>query len=98
MLKGTEKSITTFSDNGYYSKTDIGNTQWQYDNIEVVAETKDYFVFIFSPSHAQVYDKEHLNGGNIEEFRKGEMSYAYVSQDYAYANTCKSFSRNSLDV
>lgn len=34
----------------------------------MIAETKDYFVFIFSPSHAQVYDKSNLPGGTAEEF------------------------------
>lgn len=70
MLKGTEKSITTFSENGYCTKTDIGNTEWQYDKIGIIVETKDYIVFVFSPSHAQTYDKNHLNGGTIDDFRK----------------------------
>lgn len=70
MLKGTEKSKATFRDNGYYSETEMGNTEWSYDKIGVFAETKDYFVFVFSPSHAQVYDKKHLTGGTVEEFRK----------------------------
>lgn len=69
MLKGTEKSKATFRDIGYYSETEMGNTEWSYDKIGALAETKDYFVFIFSPSHAQVYDKKHLTGGTAEEFR-----------------------------
>ena len=28
------------------------------------------FVFIFSISHAQVYDKSGLTGGTVEEFRE----------------------------
>ncbi len=70
MLKGTEKSKATFRDNSYYSETEMGNTEWQYDKIGMIAETKDYFVFIFSPNHAQVYDKNNLIGGTAEEFRK----------------------------
>ncbi len=68
MLKGTEKSKATFRDEGYYSETEMGNTEWQYDKIITIAETKDYFVFVFSPSHAQVYDKSNLTGGTVEEF------------------------------
>ena len=34
-----------------------------------MAETKDYFVFLFSKNHAQVYDKRTLTGGTAEEFR-----------------------------
>ena len=70
MLKGLEKAKATFRDDGYYSETEMGNTEWQYAKIELVAETKDYFVFVFSPSHAQVYDKNHLTGGTVEEFRQ----------------------------
>ncbi len=69
MLKGTEKATATFHDDGYYSETEMGNTEWQYDKIEIFAETKDYFVFVFSPSHAQLYDKNNLTGGTIDEFR-----------------------------
>jgi len=31
---------------------------------------RDYFVFIFSQSHAQVYNKKSIEGGTIEEFRE----------------------------
>lgn len=68
MLKGTEKSKATFRDDGHYSETEMGNTEWQYEKIGMLAETKDYFVFVFSPSHAQVYDKSNLTGGTVEEF------------------------------
>ena len=70
MLKGLERAQATFRDEGYYSETEMGNTEWQYDKIGMLAETKDYFVFVFSPSHAQVYDKNNLTGGTIEEFRQ----------------------------
>lgn len=70
MLKGTELIRATFRDDGYYSETEIGNTEWQYDKIAVLAESRDYFVFVFSPNHAQVYDKNHLTGGSAEEFRR----------------------------
>ena len=36
----------------------------------MLAEADDYFVFIFSQSHAQVYDKKSISGGTIEEFRE----------------------------
>jgi len=69
MLKGTDKSKVTFSETSYYSETEMGNTEWKYDNIGILAETKDYFVFIFSPSHAQLYDKQSMSGGTVEEFK-----------------------------
>ena len=69
MLKGTEKATATFCEDCYFSETEMGNTEWQYDKIEIIAETKDYFVFVFSPSHAQLYDKNNLTGGTVDEFR-----------------------------
>ena len=69
MLKGADRAKATFCENGYYSETEIGNTEWQYENIGTVAETKDYFVFVFGQNHAQVYDKNNLTGGSAEDFR-----------------------------
>ncbi len=70
MLPGTEKSKVTFTEEGFYSETQVGNTEWNYDRILLLAETKDYFIFVFSSSHAQVYDKNNLSGGTVDEFRK----------------------------
>ncbi len=70
MLKGTEKSVAVFQEEGYYSVTEIGKTEWYYDKILLFAETPGYFVFIFSPSHAQVYDKAGMTSGTAEEFRE----------------------------
>lgn len=69
MLNGTDKSKVTFQDDGYFSETEMGNTEWKYDKIGLIAETKDYFVFIFSPSHAQLYDKHSISGGTLEGFK-----------------------------
>lgn len=70
MLPGTEKSKVTFTEECFYSETEAGKSEWNYDRILILAETKDYFVFVFSSSHAQVYDKNNLFGGTIDEFRK----------------------------
>ena len=69
MLPGTEKAIAYFTEDGFESTTDIGKTSWLYDRITVLAETKDYFVFVFSANHAQVYDKNVITGGTADEFR-----------------------------
>ena len=70
MLPGTEKSKATFTKEGFYSETQVGKTEWNYDKILILAETKDYFIFVFSVSHAQVYDKNNLSGGTAKEFRE----------------------------
>lgn len=69
MLPGTVFALCTFGEDDYVSETKAGKTEWKYENIETIAETKDYFVFLFGKNHAQVYDKNSLQGGSIEEFR-----------------------------
>lgn len=43
MLKGTEKSKATFRDDGYYSETEMGNTEWQYDKSNLTGGTVEEF-------------------------------------------------------
>ena len=69
MLPGTGKAFSRFTEGSYSSETDIGRTEFHYDYILAVAETKDYFLFVFSNNHAQVYDKRTLSGGSLDEFR-----------------------------
>ena len=70
MLKGTEKATTVFNEDGFVSTTEIGKTEWNYDKVILIVDTKDYFVFVYSANHAQVYDKNSISGGTVEEFRK----------------------------
>ena len=69
MIAGMEKSITTFKEESYISATNIGKTEFYYKNIFEVVESNDYFIFIFDKSHAQIYDKNGITKGNIDEFR-----------------------------
>ena len=69
MLPGLEKAIVTFKEDSYHSVTEIGSSEFKYDNILMLVETTDYFVFIFSQSHAQIYSKCTLEGGTLHEFR-----------------------------
>ena len=69
MIAGMEKSITTFKEDSYISETNIGKTEFYYKNIQEIAENNNYFIFIFDQSHAQIYDKNGLTKGNIDEFR-----------------------------
>lgn len=69
MLPGLQKAVVTFGEETYFSETEIGNSEFKYDNILMLAETENYVVFVFSQSHAQVYDKKTIEGGTIEDFR-----------------------------
>ena len=69
LLKGLDKSVTTFHEDGYETITAVGKTQWTYEVIGEIVEMKDCFVFIFDRSHGQVYDKAGFTEGTVEEFR-----------------------------
>ena len=69
MLPGLDKATVTFNEEGYRLETELGSSEFKYGSIMLLAETADYFVFVFSQSHAQVYDKKSIAGGTIEEFR-----------------------------
>ena len=68
-LAGTDHAVSTFTSEGYTSETAMGRTQWRYKNIAVVAENRDYFIFAFDKRYAQVYAKQGMTGGTVEEFR-----------------------------
>ena len=73
MLKGTEKSTSTFDTeiaNAFVSETAIGKSEFSYDKVAQIAETERYFVFIFSENHSQVYDKVSILGGTDDGFRE----------------------------
>ena len=65
-----EKARSDFYEDRYVSVTDIGTTEWNYDRIKAIAEDKDYFIFIFSESHTQAYDKRKMGGGTDLDFRE----------------------------
>ena len=68
-LPGLTQSIVTFREDGYHSETAIGSSDFSYGTIMRFVETKAYFVFVFSQSHAQIYSKKTITGGTVEEFR-----------------------------
>lgn len=70
MLAGTGRGTSIFGDESYSTESAIGKTEFNYDKISLLAETKGYFVFVFDRSHGQVYDKRTLSGGTEEEFRR----------------------------
>ena len=69
MLPGTDAAVTRFKDNEFLTELKMGVTDWKYEYIDLLVETKEYFVFVFGNCHAQLYDKKSLVGGTVDEFR-----------------------------
>lgn len=68
MLPGMEQDETCFGEEGYRTVTGLGETSWHYDNIDQIARLDNYYVFVYSKNHAQVYDRRTLSGGTQDEF------------------------------
>lgn len=69
MLPGTSAARCVFTEESYTSTTEVAATEFHYEAVQQVCETADYFVFLFSRQHGQIYDKATLSGGTAEEFR-----------------------------
>ncbi len=67
-LPGLDLATVTFHEAGYHSETDLGASDFYYDSILGIIQTGDYFVFLFSINHAQVYDMRTLTGGSVQDF------------------------------
>ena len=68
-LPGTKHTAAAFDEEGYTTVNEAGETRWKYENIQMVAETEEYFVFVLNVNHAQAYQKRSIAGGTVEEFR-----------------------------
>ena len=69
MLPGVASARCVFTEEGYTSATEIAVTEFRYEAVQQICETADYFVFLLSQHHGQIYDKAALRGGTVEEFR-----------------------------
>ena len=69
VLPGTEHASCVFKDDGYTIKTSVTESRFLYSQILASAELPRYLVLALSGNQAQVFDKESMSGGTIEEFR-----------------------------
>lgn len=69
LLPGTETVTAVFTQDGFNTTATAGQSIWKYETILQIVETEDYFVLIYSNSHAQMYDKRSLQGGTAQEFK-----------------------------
>lgn len=70
VVLGADELDITFLDDEYVIKTDRETTQWKYDRVKYITESRRFFVFVFNENFAQVFEKETLAGGTLEEFRE----------------------------
>ncbi len=67
-LPSMDHVVTTFQEENYHSVTKIAESTFFYESILRFVRCGEYFVFVFSPNHGQVYDIKTLTGGSADDF------------------------------
>jgi len=68
-IPGLHSAVTEFDEDGYTSKTEVGESRFPYGNIICLAETKDYYLLLIGPNHGQVYSKSGITVGTEDQFK-----------------------------
>ena len=69
-LPGTSRATAVFTAESYTITTDASKADFYYSNIDVFAETTDYFVFVLGKNHAVILSKAGMTKGSPEAFRQ----------------------------
>ena len=69
LLPGTREADTRFGADEYVVTTKAAETHMHYENIRIIGETKDSFVFMLSKRHTQEFPKAGIASGTPDEFR-----------------------------
>ena len=69
-LPGTSRATAVFTAESYTITTDASKADFYYSNIDVLAETTDYFVFVLGKNHAVILSKAGMSKGSPEAFRQ----------------------------
>lgn len=73
MKKLPEKMRTgkwLFREDGYFSDTEAGESDYSYKNIFLMVESQGYMMLVFHEGTAHVIDMSTIQGGTAAEFRK----------------------------
>jgi len=73
MKKLPEKMRTgtwLFREDGYFSDTEAGESDYSYENIFIMVESKGYMILVFHEGKAHIIDMSTIQGGTAADFRK----------------------------
>lgn len=59
-----------FRDDGYFSDTEAGESDYSYNNIFLMVESQGYMMLVFHEGTAHVIDMSTIQGGTVQDFRK----------------------------
>lgn len=59
-----------FRDDGYYSDTEAGESDYSYKNIFMMVESQGYMMLVFHEGKAHIIDMSTIQGGTADDFRR----------------------------
>ena len=59
-----------FRDDGYFSDTEAGESDYSYKNIFMMVESQGYMILVFHEGRAHIIDMSTIQGGTAQDFRR----------------------------
>ena len=59
-----------FREDGYFSDTQAGESDYSYENVFMMVESRGYMILVFHEGKAHIIDMSTIQGGTAQEFRK----------------------------
>ena len=59
-----------FREDGYFSNTEAGESDYSYENIFLIVESDGYMILVFHEGTAHIIDLATIEGGTVEDFRR----------------------------
>ena len=59
-----------FRDDGYFSDTEAGESDYSYKNIFLMVESQGYMILVFHEGRAHIIDMSTIQGGTAQDFRR----------------------------
>ena len=59
-----------FRDDGYFSNTEAGESDYSYKNIFMMVESQGYMILVFHEGNAHIIDMSTVEGGTADDFRR----------------------------
>ena len=59
-----------FREDGYFSDTEAGESDYSYENIFIMVESQGYMILVFHEGNAHIIDLSTIQGGTVQDFRR----------------------------
>ena len=70
LAAGMRSGEWLFRDDGYFSNTEAGESDYSYKNIFMMVESQGYMILVFHEGNAHIIDMSTVAGGTAEDFRR----------------------------